>query len=305
MATAVERHYDDRAAAASAGPRTDLQRFHNAAKRALLSAFVRGAGRVLDLACGRGGDVHKWNDLGVRHVTGVDVSAASLQEARRRAAAAAAGSPDHHAAATREFVHADLALLPTTPTPPPWAPPGGFDAVTCMFALHYFFGDEACASGVVRLAAESLRPGGYFVGIVPDALEINDRLCAAAAATAPAHEDDAYEDDVSCIRALWRGPPACFGSAYTFSVRDTVVAAAAEAEVVEYLVYGSVLAALARAHGLEPVWHAGHPDLAACFEHAAREHLWRLRPPAAWAPDGGAARCSGTYAAFAFRKPGA
>lgn len=279
---AAERHYDGVARSSTHKPRTDLQRFHNAAKRALLSAFAGGARRMLDLACGRGGDVHKWNHLGVGHVTGVDVSAASLDEARRRAAEA-------RVAAT--FVHVDL----TNPGPvnPPWAEPASFDVATCMFALHYFFDSERTASAVLGLVARSLRPGGYFVGIVPDALEINDR-CSGSAGSA-------YEDDVVRIEALWQGLPACFGSAYTFAVRDTVVADPGEKE---YLVYGSVLVAVARAHGLVPVWRAGHPDLAACFEHSSREHMWRLRPPACWAPDGGAARCSRAYAAFAFQKRG-
>ncbi len=283
-------HYDAVAAAAGAsagaGRRTDLQRFHNAAKRALLAAFAGGAGRVLDLACGRGGDVRKWNDLGVRHVTGVDASARSLEEAERRARAAALPG------LTRAFVHADLTAVADAGG---WGggaggAGGSFDAVTCMFALHYFFGSERCARELVRAVADSLRPGGYFVGIVPDALEVNERI-----------RYGAYEDDVSRIEALWPGAPACFGSAYTFAVRDTVVAEPG-AEAVEYLVYGSVLAELAAAHGLEPAWRDGDPGLAVCFDHAAREHLRRLRPPAAWAPDGGAARCSRAYAAFAFRK---
>ena len=285
-----ERHYDDVAATSSVQSRTDLQRFHNAAKRALLAAFARGAGRVLDLACGRGGDVHKWNDLGIRHVTGVDVSARSLEEAARRAEAAATSATPHF---TRDFVRADLTVVDAAAGRRRRFG-GGYDAVTCMFALHYFFAAEEVASALLRTVADSLAPGGCFVGIVPDALEINDRCRRGAAAGAGG--GGAYEDGVSRIEARWRGPPACFGSAYAFAVRDTVVASETE----EYLVYGSVLAALARAHGLEPVWHADHPDLAACFEHAPREHLWRLRPPPTLGPD--AARCSATYAAFAFRK---
>ena len=51
---------------------------------------------------------------------------------------------------------------------------GQFGAVSCMFALHYFFETEASLHNLLRTVAASLKPGGYFFGVMPDGA----RVCA-------------------------------------------------------------------------------------------------------------------------------
>ena len=46
--------------------------------------FASGAGSLLDLACGRGGDIWKWLDAGIARVKGVDLSPGEIEEARKR-----------------------------------------------------------------------------------------------------------------------------------------------------------------------------------------------------------------------------
>lgn len=45
---------------------------------------------------------------------------------------------------------------------------GPYDAVTCMFALHYFFHSEKAAKNAIKMAAINLKPGGHFFGVLPD-----------------------------------------------------------------------------------------------------------------------------------------
>lgn len=66
------------------GPAIQLKKFHNDVKRQLINAYAGGAARVLDLACGRGGDIHKWVDARISHVVGVDLSPKEIDEAKRR-----------------------------------------------------------------------------------------------------------------------------------------------------------------------------------------------------------------------------
>ncbi|NBT58979.1 hypothetical protein EBT16_09375, partial [bacterium] len=40
----------------------------------------------------------------------------------------------------------------------------GFDVVSLMFTLHYFFKDVSTLNGLLRNLSESLKVGGYFVG---------------------------------------------------------------------------------------------------------------------------------------------
>lgn len=265
MSTAVE-HYDAKAqASGSAEQRTDLQRFHNEAKRVLLKNFAFKAPRLLDLACGRGGDIHKWRALSVGYVKGVDVSAASIEEAKTRAAQSRAV-----ARTELDFQHGDVGLA--------WTDGTEYDVVTCFFALHYLFVSESAAHALMANVARSLRKGGVFVGITASGRRIVDRLKHA----------DVFDNGVVEVRACWRGAPLCFGSAYTFSARDTVTEASA---VPEYLVFANVLVKVARMHGLAPV-----PVVDKAFD--AKGPLHTLHPPYA----GPLAECSTMYAAFAFRK---
>ena len=48
------------------------------------SRFAHGAGSLLDLACGRGGDIWKWIDAGITVVKGIDLSPGEIEEARKR-----------------------------------------------------------------------------------------------------------------------------------------------------------------------------------------------------------------------------
>ena len=46
------------------------------------------------------------------------------------------------------------------------------DLVSCQFSFHYCFESLPSAECMLRNAAECLRPGGFFIGTIPDAYEI-------------------------------------------------------------------------------------------------------------------------------------
>ena len=82
-------------AARRSGASYPLRQYHNQVKRMLIDSFVSQTKathpsgpsvqvRVLDLASGRGGDLNKWNDSGVRQVVGLDISKGECQEANQR-----------------------------------------------------------------------------------------------------------------------------------------------------------------------------------------------------------------------------
>lgn len=271
MSTVAAAHYDAKAQASSSEPhaeeRTDLQRFHNEAKRVMLKHFAFKAARLLDLACGRGGDIHKWRAMSVGYVKGVDVSASSIDEARDRAAKSRAV-----ARTELDFAHVDVGEA--------WTDGTQYDVVTCFFALHYFFGSESAAHAFMANVSGALRKGGTFMGITASGRHIVDCL----------KHGDVFDNGVVRLEAQWRGSPQCFGSGYTFAARDTVTHAST---VPEYLVFANVLTKVARMHGLTPLVVADK-----AFD--ARGPLHTLQPPY----DGPPAECSKMYAAFAFRKVG-
>ena len=261
----AESHYDSKARA-NTSCRTALNKFHNRAKRALLNEFVDAPHRLLDLACGRGGDVHKWLAAGIREVVGLDVSAQSVAEATRRFEAT-------HSDLQYHFSKHDLTR--------PWTSPKKFGVVTCMFALHYFWGSEQDASMLLRTVADALDVGGVFIGIVPDGQRVNECI-----------KYGPFDNGVMSITALWDGQPQCFGSAYTCCIESTVTQ---NSKVHEFLVYSNVLETLARMHGLEAL-----PIRSREFVGTDRSCFHHLAPPYS----GPHATSSRMYAAFAFRKTG-
>lgn len=260
---AAEGHYDQKAVSASPA-RSRLQKFHNKVKKDLLAQFAQGASRLLDVASGRGGDVHKWSALGIREVLGLDVSLKSVEEARRRTLAA--GCAHQYG-----FQQADLRRG--------WSDGTVYDAVSCMFALHYFFESEEAAHTLMRTVAAHLAPGGVFLGIVPDGQRVNDCI----------KGGPEYDNGVMTVRAAWEGPPRCFGSPYTFGIRGTVTEGS---KVPEFLVYDNVVATVARMHGLRPV-----PVDGPCFRKNG-EVFYQQVPPYT----GPEAEASLIFAAFALKK---
>ena len=221
------------------GPLYELKKLHNGIKRWLIAAHCSGAREYLDVGCGRGGDIQKLRDARVCRVTGIDVSSLEIAEAQRRVRETRATSTSFR------FVCAP-ALAWTAA-----APSEAFDAVGCMFCIHYFFGDEESARGIVRHIARLLRAGGVFVGCVPDAAAIL-RFLAEGSASAHLTLTPHWPASSSSLAQP------TYGMAYTFDLQDTVTARTATGSQgsTEYLVCFENLVSLAREHGLELV-HTG------------------------------------------------
>jgi SAM-dependent methyltransferase len=97
--------------------------------------------RVLDLACGHGRHTARLARRGFA-VTGLDVSASSLELAR-----------ENEPSAT--YVEADMREVPLED--------GSFDAVINLFTAFGYFEDEADDQRVLHEVARVLRPGGSFL----------------------------------------------------------------------------------------------------------------------------------------------
>jgi len=124
-----------------------LRRSHNRCKRELIQHCLRvlglglGACRIIDFACGRGGDLNKLQ--GCRSYTGVDTACDALTELKRRAAEI--GMP--------VTVHAgDATTLPRSTC----------DVAICHFALHYFCDSEAHCDALFSKIASCLVEGGVM-----------------------------------------------------------------------------------------------------------------------------------------------
>lgn len=143
-----EDHYN-RAAERPPVQCMEIRAAHRQAKRTLIhsaAALARGsidACRILDLACGRGGDLPKC--IGCAAYTGVDTAHAALEELHRRAAEM--GIP--------------VVTYATDATQVPWT---ACDLAMCNFAIHYFCDTKAHCQALLDKVASCLTPGGTFCG---------------------------------------------------------------------------------------------------------------------------------------------
>lgn len=98
-----------------------------------------------------------------------------------------------------------------------WSAGDPYDAVTCMFALHYFFQNEQSATKAIELAATNLKEGGHFFGVLPNGKYVQDACLDYETGKLKAQHRKQF-----VLIPQWKGDAAPFGSAYNFTIKDTV-----------------------------------------------------------------------------------
>ncbi len=164
VATAYDQVKDVGRAARSQSELIYLRRFQNWVKSVLIMACApRECNSVLDLACGKLGDLAKWREKGVRRYVGIDISSESLANGAKRFSSDNSGA----SMMTGRLVCADLGAVDLRCFPA-LAPGEQFDCISIQFALHYLFQSEARALTFFANIRDRLRPGGVFLGTIAD-----------------------------------------------------------------------------------------------------------------------------------------
>jgi len=91
-----------------------------------------------------------------------------------------------------------------------------FDVVSMQFCMHYAFASEAQARMMLRNVAKHLRPGGTFIGTVPNDKQLLNRLDAL-----PDGELE-WGNSKYRIKFASRGRPQLYGQRYMFYLQDAV-----------------------------------------------------------------------------------
>ena len=149
----------------------ESRKFHNAIKKSLLKECVKKCTStnkcLLDLACGRGGDMHKWSHSGINTVMAVDSDISALTIAKERAASS-------NLKINIDFVHTDIVskdferiVISRLKTLFGYNAFFQFDRITLHFALQYLVGEPEELLRLLKFVVERLKPGGYFVGTCP------------------------------------------------------------------------------------------------------------------------------------------
>ncbi|CCD25518.1 mRNA (guanine-N7)-methyltransferase NDAI_0F02000 [Naumovozyma dairenensis CBS 421] len=172
----VREHYNERTVIANKSKRylspiIKLRNFNNAIKYMLIDKYTKRGDVVVELGCGKGGDLRKYGNAGISQFIGIDISNASIQEAHRRYRAM------RNLAFQVILITGDCFGESLGPAVEPF-PECRFpcDVVSTQFCLHYAFETEEKARRTLINISKSLKVGGYFFGTIPDSEFIRYKL---------------------------------------------------------------------------------------------------------------------------------
>ena len=134
-----------------------MRRFHNNVKRQLYDKYTRNIDKLLDLACGKGGDLDKWVSNNIKNVVGYDINEISILEARRRVSEYKSSSNNKQIKVYVKDLSKDIIKGSNDS-----------DVISSMFAFHYFFKSEETFDTIMKSINENLKEGGYFIGTMFD-----------------------------------------------------------------------------------------------------------------------------------------
>ncbi|KAL4399806.1 mRNA cap guanine-N7 methyltransferase [Malassezia pachydermatis] len=205
----VAMHYNQRREvgrdAREYSPIIPLKRFNNWIKSALIAMYAHSSGtrgkggRVLDLGCGKGGDLRKWDRQRPAHMVMIDLATISVEQAQDRYKEGNYRWP-------ADFFTFDC-FRPK------------FDTVTMQFCLHYGWDTEESARTMLSNVSKWLRPGGTFIGTIPDEETLFARLDAQPEVTDLSFGNENYRIEFEERHESGEKP---FGNKYRFWLEDAV-----------------------------------------------------------------------------------
>ncbi|XP_069005983.1 mRNA cap guanine-N7 methyltransferase [Embiotoca jacksoni] len=217
-----------------------MRNFNNWLKSVMIGEIletVRGAGpqpvSVLDLGCGKGGDLLKWRRGGINHLVCADIAGVSVEQCQSRYEEMKKKSHFNDRMFEAQFITADCSkeVLSEKLDDPELM----FDICSCQFVYHYSFESEQKADMMLRNACERLKPGGFFIGTTPDAFELVKRVEQSSSLS--------FGNDVFSVSFESKGFYPVFGCQYHFSLEDVV-------NVPEFLVYFPLFEHLAKRYNM-------------------------------------------------------
>ncbi|KAI9284149.1 guanine-N(7)-methyltransferase domain-containing protein [Umbelopsis sp. AD052] len=269
-----------------------LRSFNNWVKSVLISRHVRQDATVLDMGCGKGGDLQKWARGRIGYLVGTDIAEVSLSQMKERY------QTMRNARFKAEFIPLDSYSELLAPR---LAPNIRFDLVSMQFCMHYSFESEKKARTMLQNVTANLAEGGWFIGTIPDANWIIKKV-----RTMPKgqHEigNHVYSIKFEDIKDTDDGNKVGFtpfGCKYWFHLTDAV-------DCPEYIVPFPTFQSLAEEYGLELKFKQNFHQF---FESASHEGdhntlLRRMKVVGGYDPEMSKEEweAAGIYLAFAFQK---
>ncbi|XP_078071800.1 mRNA cap guanine-N(7) methyltransferase [Mustelus asterias] len=220
-----------------------LRNFNNWIKSVLIGEYLekvklknRHNISVMDLGCGKGGDLLKWKKGQINKLVCVDIADISVEQCIQRYDDMKNRCYSNERLFAAEFVRADCTkeLLTEKYQDPDIL----FDICSCQFVYHYSFETLQQADTMLKNACDRLRPGGYFIGTTPNAFELVKRL--------EASETNSFGNKLYSVTFQKKGEYPLFGCQYDFNLEGVV-------NVPEFLVYFPLFEEMAKKYKMKLV----------------------------------------------------
>ncbi|KAK9727997.1 mRNA cap guanine-N7 methyltransferase [Basidiobolus ranarum] len=205
-----------------------MKSFNNWVKSVLIGQYAKRGDRVLDMGCGKGGDLLKWSKAKISDLVGADLASVSIQQAEQRY------QTMRGAKFTAKFFAIDCWTESLSKVIPQ---DKMFDVVSMQFCLHYSFETEDKARMMLKNVSQNLRTGGTFIGTLPDAYWIVKKLKAV--------DGLSFGNHIYKIEFDQKETFPTYGHKYWFTLEDAID------NCPEYLVHFPTFEKLAKEYGLE------------------------------------------------------
>ena len=221
------------------------------------------AGNLLDLACGRGGDLHKWKVARYKNVLGLDLDHDGLEEAEKRYRQMDKPKPNvnfiwadgtklifpNYVAAMDKSARDKMQEILVSKY--------AYDVVSCQFAVHYFFRDEVTLRTFFQNVTDNLTVDGHLIGTCMDGEKVYELLKGKSVVEGKVGADNNVIWKISKEYKPFKMEPA--KAQLGKAVRVTV--GGLGGEYLEYLVSMEYLETIAKEYGLEKVQYMSFADI--------------------------------------------
>jgi mRNA (guanine-N7-)-methyltransferase len=140
----------------------NIRNANNFIKSTLIRDYVKKGDGVLDLGCGKGGDILKYDKVGISEYHGIDIAEMSINDAivrfKKSRCQFKARFSVHDAYSEKLQLNQK------------------FDVISSQFSFHYAFATSRSLDTAIRNVADHLKDDGYFIMTVPSKKMILENL---------------------------------------------------------------------------------------------------------------------------------
>ncbi|KAJ9067667.1 mRNA cap guanine-N7 methyltransferase [Entomophthora muscae] len=232
-----------------------MKSFNNWVKSVLIRNHVKNGYKILDLGCGKGGDLLKYSKSKISFLVGADIASVSIEQAKER-----------YKSMKFDKFEAEFLVHDCFGKPIKEHLPKEFtaDAVSMQFCMHYAFESEEKVRTMLKNVSENMKTGGVLYATVPNSYWIVKKLKASSGLK--------FGNSIYSIKFESKDKFPIFGHKYWFCLEDAID------DCPEFLIHFPTLQKIAAEYKLELIFKKGFHEIyeAFCQHEEYNELLYRM-----------------------------